>query len=216
MVYTFLSALKVNNNREWFEANKTQYEQAKEGAELVFNEIFKELDKIDEFGKFKMYRIYRDVRFSKDKTPYKNHFGAIFMRKQPHNRGSFYVHLEPGNTFVGGGFWRPEKDDLARIREEIALDDELTMILNEPRLKKEFGTFKGEALKTAPKGFDKEHPRIELLRMKQFLLTKSLSDELVFTPSFVERVVESYTVLQPFFMYMTDVLTTNSDGESIL
>lgn len=215
-VFDFLSALQNNNNREWFAENKELYEDAKNQAYKFYESLANELAKIDEFGKFKMYRIYRDVRFSTDKSPYKNHFGAIFMRLQPHNRGSFYVHLEPENSFIGGGFWSPNKEDLQRIRQGIEIEDDFQLILDEPKLKKEFGGLFGEAVKTAPKGFDKEHPRIDLIRYKQFLLKKDFSDKSVFSPDFKNQVVDGYKTMQPFFMYLTDVLTTDANGESIL
>lgn len=215
-VFDFLSALQNNNNREWFAENKEVYEDAKNQAYSFFESLANELSKIDEFSKFKMYRIYRDVRFSTDKSPYKNHFGGIFMRLQPHNRGSFYVHLEPGNSFIGGGFWSPNKDDLQRIRKGIEVESNFQDLLDETKLKKEFGGLFGEALKTAPKGFDKEHPRIDLIRYKQFLLKKDFSDKSVFSPNFIDEVVNGYKTMQPFYMYLTDVLTTDANGESIL
>lgn len=215
-VFEFLSALQQNNNREWFAENKEVYESAKEAAYAFFESISNELSKIDEFSKFKMYRIYRDVRFSADKSPYKNHFGAIYSRRQPHNRGSFYVHLEPNNTFIGGGFWNPDKEDLLRIRKGIETEDDLEIILNEPKLKKDFGGLFGEALKTAPKGFDKDHPRIDLIRYKQFLLKRDFSNKFVFEADLKDQVINGYQTMRPFFMYMTDVLTTNENGESIL
>lgn len=216
MIFQFLLDLKQNNSRDWFEENKATYEKAKEEAATIFDAIYNELIKMDEFGKFRMYRIYRDVRFSKDKTPYKNHFSAIYMRNQPHNRGSFYVHLEPGNSFVGGGFFSPEKEDLLRIRQAIELEDDLEQILKDKQLKKELSGLIGEAVKTAPKGFDKEHPRIELLRHKQFILRKPFNDDEVFSEDFTQKVCKAYKVMQPFFFYMTDVLTTNANGESII
>lgn len=215
-LFEFLSALQQNNNREWFAENKEAYEHAKDQAYAFYETVANELAKIDDFSKFKMYRIYRDVRFSTDKSPYKNHFGAIFSRLQPHNRGSFYVHLEPGHTFIGGGFWDPNKDDLQRIRQGIEIEDDLEMILNGPKLKKEFGGLFGESLKTAPKGFDKEHPRIGMIRYKQFLLKKDFNDKAVFQPDFKDQVVDGYKTMQPFFRYMTDVLTTDANGESII
>lgn len=215
-VFEFLSALQQNNNREWFNENKEAYESVKDQAYSFFDSVANELSKIDEFSKFKMYRIYRDVRFSADKSPYKNHFGAIFPRLQPYNRGSFYVHLEPDNTFIGGGFWNPNKEDLLRIRKGIEIEDDLEIILNEPKLKKDFGGLFGESVKTAPKGFDKEHPRIDLIRCKQFLLKRDFSSELVFQPEFKDQVIDGYQTMRPFFLYMTDVLTTDANGESIV
>lgn len=216
IIFEFLAALEQNNNREWFTENKAVYEKVKDEVYAFFESVANELAQIDEFSKFKMYRIYRDVRFSADKSPYKNHFGAIFMRLQPHNRGSFYVHLEPNKTFVGGGFWNPNKEDLQRIRQGIAIEDDLEIILNEPKLKKEFGGLFGETVKTAPKGFDKEHPRIDLIRYKQFLLKKDFDTKAVFSATFKQQVVDSYKTMQPFFQYMTDVLTTDENGELIV
>lgn len=214
--FNFLKELQENNNREWFHANKEVYDRAKDNAQAFFDALNVELSKLDDFGKHKMYRIYRDTRFSQDKTPYKNHFGGIFPRRQPYNRGSFYVHLEPGNTFIGGGFWSPEKDDLLRIRQGIEMEDELENILNDPNLIREFGGLKGEQVKTTPKGFDKAHPRIDLLRYKQFLLTKKYTDDEVFAADFIDKICSDYKIMQPFFLYMTDVLTTDANGESIL
>ncbi len=215
-VFKFLNELKENNDREWFAENKAQFEAAKKDAEQLFKAIQTELMRIDEFSPVKMYRIYRDVRFSSDKSPYKTNFGAVFMRKQPHNRGSFYVQIEPGASFVGGGFWGPNKDDLLRIRKAIEMEDDLANVLENPVLKKNFGGLFGEALKTAPKGFDKEHPRVDLLRYKQFLLKQDFPDSDVLSTDFVQQVVQSYQTMQPFFHYMTDVLTTDENGESIL
>ncbi|MCO5259389.1 MAG: DUF2461 domain-containing protein [Crocinitomicaceae bacterium] len=214
-LFNYLNTLKQNNNREWFDANKRDYEKAKNEATSIFDAINLELSKIDDFGKYRIYRIYRDVRFSLDKTPYKNHFGAIYMRKQPNNRGSFYVHLEPDNSFVGGGFWSPEKDDLLKIRQAIAIEDDLEIILNDKILKKELGGLLGEAVKTAPKGFDKNHSRIALIRQKQFLLKKSFTDKEVMADDFTKKVIETYKTMHPFFLYMTDVLTTDANGEPL-
>ncbi len=215
-VFEFLSALQQNNNREWFAGNKETYENAKNQAYAFFESVANELSNIDEFSKFKMYRIYRDVRFSADKSPYKNHFGAIFSRLQPYNRGSFYVHLEPDNTFIGGGFWNPNKEDLERIRKRIEIEDDLEVILNDFKLKADFGGLFGESVKTAPKGFAKEHPRIDLIRYKQFLLKKDFNNEAVFYQEFKNEVIDGYKTMQPFFLYMTDVLTTDANGESIV
>src|SRR5690554_4665964 len=112
----FLDDLRKNNNRDWFNENKERFLQEKDKSLLFFSQVARLLDKEDEFNSLKMYRIYRDIRISKDKTPYKNHFSAVYLRKQPFNRGSFYIHIEPNNSFVGGGFWNPSKEDLLRIR----------------------------------------------------------------------------------------------------
>lgn len=214
-VFDFLTQLAKNNNREWFADNKVTYENCKTIANENFNEIYKELQTTDALEPLKAFRIYRDIRFSKDKTPFKTHFSMYVGRLQPFNRGGYYLHIEPGHSFIGGGFWGPNAEDLFRIRTEIALDDELLQIISDKKFKQYFKELKGESLKTAPKGFDKNHERIELLRKKQFLLTRSLTDEEVLSADFNKKVIETFLVARPFFEYMTDVLTTNINGEKV-
>jgi uncharacterized protein (TIGR02453 family) len=212
-VLVFLGELAINNNRPWFQENKEAFDLAKSEAEMLFESLDKGLKSIDEFQDYKFYRIYRDIRFSKDKTPYKDHFGAIFKRKQPQNRGSFYIHIQPGNSFIGGGFWGPERDDLVRIRKAIELEDDLEKILQNKDFKKNFGEMKGEKLKNVPKEFEKNHPRGELLKFKQYLIMKNYSDKEVLSDDFVDKVLADYQIMQPFFQYMSEVLTTNENGE---
>lgn len=215
-IFQFLEGLIKNNNREWFADHKPEFTKAKEDAYQFFDEMFVLLSEIDEFHEPKTFRIYRDVRFSKDKTPYKPHFSAVFSRKQPKNRGSFYIHLKPGNTFVASGFWEPNKEDLLLIRKAIERDDEFSNILKDEKLIENFGELKGDKLKLISKGFDKEHPRADLLKHKQFLFTKNYKDHEVFEDDFKAKIIEDYKTLQAFFHYMTEVLTTNENGESIL
>lgn len=215
-IYNFLNDLKRNNNREWFNENKDRYELAREEANAIFSSISEELKRIDDFSPYKLYRIYRDVRFSKDKTPYKGHFAALFSRRQPNNRGSFYLQLKPGGSMIGGGFWNPNKEDLLSIRKAIVVEDELEVILGDKALQTLLGSMEGEQLKTVPQGFDINHPRIELLRYKQFLFRRPLTDEVVFSTEFKDIVIETYQAMQPFFQYMTEVLTTDENGESLI
>lgn len=214
-VMEFLKDLGNNNNRPWFQENKDRFEAAKAEAHSLFREIELGLKELDEFHDPKFYRIYRDVRFSKDKTPYSGHFSVLFKRKQPENRGSFYVQIKPGQSMVGGGFWGPDKEDLLRIRKAIDMEDDLEEILADPILKKSFRKLKGDKLKRVPKDFDKEHPRGNLLKYKQFLLTKRYSDKDVVRKGFVQKVLQDYQTLQPFFNYMTEVLTTDENGVSL-
>lgn len=212
-VFSFLNEIKSNNNRDWFAEHKTEYEQALKEAKELFEKIYSNIKNEDAIEDLKIYRIYRDVRFSKDKLPYKTHLAASVQRKRPDNRGGFYIHLEPGNSFVGGGFWGPEPQDLLRIRQEISWDDEIVNILEEPKLQDYFGSLEGEELKTAPKGFDKNHERIHLIRKKQFLFSKKFTDEEVKSPHFEKEVLKAYQLLIPFYQFMTSVLTTNGNGE---
>ena len=214
-VLNFLEKLSKNNNREWFKEHKTEFEKAKNTADQMFKEIYESLSKTDFLEPLKIYRIYRDVRFSTDKTPYKNHFSMYAGRQKPDYRGGYYLHIEPGKSFIGIGFFDPNKEDLLRIRKEIELDNELEEILNTEAIKNTFGNLTGDELKTAPKGFDKTHERIHLLRKKQFLLIHKLTDAEVLSTNFPEKVLDVFAKSKPFQDYMTDVLLTNLNGERI-
>jgi len=212
----FLIQLKENNNREWFSEHKKAFETEQKIAKTFFTSVGEQLEKIDSIERIQIFRIYRDVRFSKDKLLYKNHFSVGFTRTKPLLRGGYYLHIEPGGSFVGGGFWEPNPVDLYRIRKEFEMDDEeIRTIIADPNFKKFFGELKGEELKTAPKGFDKTHPAIDLIRKKQYLLTRSFSDKEVFAPNFKEDVLATFQAMQPFFNYMSEVLFTDLNGESI-
>lgn len=218
----FISDLKKNNDRDWFAENKKRYELERthfaEFAEDLLN-LMRQHDNIETVsGKKSLFRIYRDVRFSKDKSPYKTHFSGSFKRATKLLRGGYYFHIEPnGKSFVGGGFWGPNKEDLARIREEIALDDsELRTIISDKNFIEYFGELKGEQLKTAPKGYPKDHEAVDLLRYKQFLVMKPFSDKEVLSKNFCNRLDESFQTMRPFFDYMSEVLTTDSNGELIV
>src|SRR5690606_4555604 len=143
-VLDFIKKLEKNNNREWFVENKKSFEEAKEIAAGLFNAVYNELKPADHLEPLKIYRIYRDVRFSADKTPYKTHFSMYMGRLQPDYRGGYYLHIEPGKSFLGVGFFDPNKEDLLRIRKEIELDDELETILNSKDIKDTFGNLEGD------------------------------------------------------------------------
>ncbi len=214
----YLKKLQENNNRDWFSKHKPDFIEAQNNVKDLYNTIRENLDKHDEIEKFKLFRIYRDVRFSKDKTPYKAHFSGSFSRLGKHLRGGYYLRIRPRESFLAGGFWEPNKEDLYRIRKEIEVDaTEMRDILNAKEFVKHFGgTLQGAELKTAPRGFDKEHPDIDLLRKKGYVAIREFSDKEVTSNNFIEEVNNSYKALRPFFDYMSDVLTTNLNGESIL
>jgi uncharacterized protein (TIGR02453 family) len=218
--FDFLVDLKNNNNREWFNEHKALFE--KEQAQLIAfaDEILKNLNKHDVIetpsGKKSLYRIYRDIRFSKDKTPYQIYWGGGFRRASKFRRGGYYFHLEKGNSLLAGGFWGPNAADLKRIREDIALDDTfLRKIISSETFIENFGKLEGSKLKIAPNGIDPNHPAIDLLRYKQFLLIKRFKDEEVMRPDFVKKVDETFKAMRPFFDYMSDVLTTDLNGEEV-
>lgn len=214
--FSFLKDLTKNNNREWFTENKERFEQQQNETKTFFNEVGEALSKVDSIEKTKIFRIYRDVRFSKDKTPYKTNFGASYARTKPMFRGGYYLHIEDNNSFIGGGFWNPNKEDLLRIRKEIELDaEELREIINTTEFKKFFGKLVGEEVKTAPKGFDKNHPDIDLIKKKQFLVMRKFTNKDVLSDNFKDEVIATFQAMRPYFDYMSSVLTTNLNGESL-
>lgn len=212
----FLNTLKENNNRNWFTENKKAFETEQKRIKSFFTSVGEQLGKADSIERIQIFRIYRDVRFSKDKAPYKNHFSVGFTRTKPLLRGGYYLHIEPGGSFVGGGFWEPNASDLLRIRKEFEMDDtEIRTIIANETFKNYFGELKGEELKTAPKGFDKTHQAIDLIRKKQYLLTRSFSDKEVLAVNFEAEVLTTFQSMLPFFNYMSEVLSTDLNGESI-
>ena len=171
-VFTFFKKLEKNNNRDWFNENKPEFKAIEKDVKAVYNTIFENLNMHDEIDKLKVFRIYRDVRFSKNKLPYKTHFGGSFHRLKPRLRGGYYLHLQPNNeSFIATGFWEPAKEDLLRIRKEFEMDDsEIRDILADKKFNTVWGnSFVGDEVKTAPRGFDKEHKAIDLIKKKQYI-----------------------------------------------
>ena len=213
----FLHTLKKNNNREWFNKHKATYERELAVIESFANALLKELNRHDVIettsGKQSLHRIYRDIRFSNDKTPYKTNWSGNFKRATKYRRGGYYYHIEPGNSFIAGGFWGPNAQDLKRIRDEIAFDAApLRKIITSRSFVATFGELKGEQLKTAPKGFDAHHEAIDLLRYKQFLLIRKFTDSEVMSERFLKEASQTYKNMRPFFDYMSEVLTTDVNG----
>lgn len=217
-VFQFLNKLAKNNNRDWFTEHKKEFTKEQTITKSFFAAIQNNLEAHDEIEKHKFFRVYRDVRFSKDKTPYKTHFAGSFSRMGAHLRGGYYLHLKPGESFLAGGFWEPNKEDLLRIRKELEIDaSELRDIINAPDFKKFFGgKLEGAELKTAPKGFDKTHPDIDLIRKKGYIAVRNFTDEEVLGPNFLTEVDNTFKALRPFFDLMSSILTTNLNGESLL
>ncbi len=213
----FLKDIAANNHKEWFEANKEVYLKSQENIKQFMLDVEKRLNQTDVIEGSKLYRIYRDVRFSKDKTPYKNYFSGYFKRKGAARRGSYYLSIEPGNTLIGGGFYGPNKEDLFRIRKEFEADGtHIENIVNHPSFIKHFGSLQGDGVATAPKGFEKAHPHIKWIRKKQFFAFEKFTDKEVLSDDFEEKVLGAFLAIRPFFDYMSDVLTTNLNGESVL
>lgn len=213
---TFLKNLEKNNNRPWFQENKPKYVVAHENAKAFMQTVVDELNKTDKIEKQKMFRIYRDVRFSKDKTPYNPAFRMSFGREKPYLRGGYYLSVGPKEGYVAGGFFNPNPHDLKLIRDNIALDAKpFRKLFKAKKFVATFGGVYGESVKTAPKGFDKEHPDIDLLKHKQFLVHKRYPLKDVTTGSFAKQVVKDYKVMRPWFDFMSEVLGHNLNGEPL-
>ncbi|MFN3841006.1 MAG: DUF2461 domain-containing protein [Cyclobacteriaceae bacterium] len=211
-ILKFLKDIARNNNRDWFEKNKPRYVEAKnlfdDFLEALHNELLKFDGSLAGLNPRKQaFRIYRDVRFSKDKRPYKINMGAGFsahgkMEQEP----GYYFHIEPGNCFVAGGLYMPNAENLAKVRQEIDYNAEVLLkILNAKSFRKYFsGLDDFDRLKTAPKGYPKDHPQIELLRNKSFVASHPFTDRQVNDTKFVKRVAEVCRAVKP----MNDFLKT--------
>jgi uncharacterized protein (TIGR02453 family) len=203
----FLKELKQNNNKEWFTVNKSRYEVAKAEFEAFITSLFAEIAVFDpSIGHLKakecIFRIYRDVRFSKDKSPYKSHFGAHISiapkKSEIHTRSGYYIHIEPGDSMLAGGAYLPQGDWLKGIRQEIDYSGaDLMKILENPEFKKTFGEIEGEKLARMPKGYPENHQFIELLKMKSFLATHKVSDAELTKINFVETAAQVFKTLKP-------------------
>ncbi|WP_397362767.1 DUF2461 domain-containing protein [Olleya sp. R77988] len=216
--FTFLKDLEKNNNRDWFNDNKGFFKEIEKEVKQVYNQLFEMINTHDEVDKVKLFRIYRDVRFSKNKLPYKTHFGGSFHRTKPRLRGGYYLHIQPNNeSFIATGFWEPNKEDLMRIRKEFEQDDdEIREIINNKQFKSVWGELIGDEVKTAPRGFDKTHKAIDLIKKKQFIFTKKFTDKEVLLPNFLNDVDKAFKSIKPYFNYMSDVLTTDLNGVSLI
>lgn len=206
----FLRTLKENNNRDWMHANKPQYLEAKgEFAEFI-SALLPELVSFDEALsgldiKKSIFRINRDIRFSHDKSPYKKNFGAFMVEggKKSGNAG-YYLHIEPGNnSFIAGGVYTVDSDRLSKIRQEIDYNPEqLKKVVEAPSFVKSFGALKGETLKRAPKGYTEDHPNIQLLKMKSFLVTHPVNDKTVLGDSFLKYAAKIFKDMSPMNEYL--------------
>lgn len=216
----FLEKLKAHNYREWFNEHKEEYLKELKSVEVFADVLLAKMNEHDLIetptGKSSLHRIYRDTRFSKDKTPYRTEFSGGFKRATKLRRGGYYFRIEPGNSFIGGGFWGPNAADLKRIRDDINYDvASLRKILKSKQFVSNFGTLQGEQLKTAPKGYDPASEAVDLLRYKQYLLIRPFTNEEVLSGSFVDVVNDTFKAMRPFFDYMSEVLTSDVNGESL-
>ncbi len=210
----FLTQLKENNNRDWFIANKKVYEQAKTDFVVFVEKLIAEMEKfdpslIDLEAKKCLFRINRDVRFSKDKSPYKINFSAVMSAKGKNIQGScYYLHLQPGASFVAGGYWMPEPEHLKAIRQEIDYRSaDFKKIITDKEFVSVYGTLsEEEKLKNAPKEYTKDHPEIELLKLKSFTASSKLNDSLFFSTDPAIKLAQAFKVLQPFNQFLDQAI----------
>lgn len=212
-LFDFLSDLKQNNNRDWFQVNKVRYENDVKEPLLTFIAAFAErapeistsIMALPRVSGGSLFRIYRDVRFSKDKTPYKTGAGIHFRHKRGkdvHAPG-YYLHLEPGDVFAGSGIWKPNTETVTKIRSKIAEHpDQWLAIIADKKFQKTF-TLGGDSLKRPPKGFDPEHPLIEDLMRKDYLASIILSEKIVCEPNFLDYYVDLCKIAAPFMEFLT-------------
>ena len=203
---SFLTVLKDNNYKEWFHENKPLYDEAKKEFEAFVAILIKEVKLIDnEVGypepKDCVFRIFRDIRFSKDKTPYKTNFGAYIAKggSRKSEFGGYYFHLEPGNVLLAGGIWLPQPDILKAVREEIYHNsDEFLAILSDKEFKKHFGSLDQEyMLKTSPKDYPKDWPHMELLKHKSYTVSKALPQNLILSEKLMDEVRAVFKAMMP-------------------
>jgi uncharacterized protein (TIGR02453 family) len=201
----FLKDLQKNNTRPWFEAHRKQYELAKEDFLLLTEKLIAGIAAFDKpiallKAKECTFRINRDVRFSKDKSPYKNNIAGYFNRNGKKGIGAgYYLHIEPGKSFAAGGIWMPEPKDLIKIRQEIDYSfDDWKKIISNPSFKKTFTEgIKGEALVRPPKGYDDNNPAIQYLKQKSFIVSKPFTDAEVQSKTFVKDVASTFKAMKP-------------------
>ena len=212
----FIADLKANNATEWMHANKKRYENYKKDYHSFIASLLSELKPVDKSlepleVKNCTFRINRDIRFSKDKTPYKTHISAWFStNKNSKNSPGYYIHTEDGSGFLAGGLYNPEPLELKKIRKEIEFfHEELVAILNDKNFKKEFGSLSREnELKNAPKDIDPNHPAIELLKLKSFTASKIIDISDITHADFSKKTVQKLAILKPLNDFLSRALNT--------
>jgi uncharacterized protein (TIGR02453 family) len=204
--FHFLQQIAQNNNKPWFEKNRPRYEKARAEWVATVGKVVDGILKIESIPEKEpekyVQRIYRDIRFSKDKTPYKKFFSAIIERGPEHRKCPIYLHFQPGRSMMGGGIWDPPAEVLKKIRQEIDYNSiGLKKIIHSSAFLKHFGKISGDKLARPPKGYEADNPNIELLKFKQFFVQRIFDDELVLSAELVPEILKSYKAALPFFEF---------------
>lgn len=205
----FLAELSENNNKEWFETNRNHYQDLRNSFTATMENLYPLLMKFDKDletvnPKGTMFRINRDIRFSKDKSPYKNNFGSYFaLGGSQSELAGYYIHIQPQNCFVGGGIYMPQPNVLKKIRQEIDYNsEEFLEIINETNFQKYFGTIQGEKLKNTPKDYEKTHPMSEYLKLKGFFVVANFTNEQICNNDFVEQMAVRFETMYPLNVFL--------------
>jgi len=213
--FDFLKNLVKNNNREWFQDNKPRFEDAKENVTAFAAQLIKELKGIDPSvnadidAKKCVMRIYRDIRFSLDKTPYKNNFGLTKLTQGfKTDEIGYYVQIQPGNCFAGGGYWMPQGEQLKAIRQEIDYNaDDLKKIVDAPEFKLLFGEFRSqEQLKSMPRGYDAEGENISLIKLKSFAAMHHFTDAQMMSTESAKLVAQVLSNIYPLNVFLNNAI----------
>lgn len=215
----FLKLLRKNNDRRWFAANRSLYDDAwrnvSDMAAFLIAGIRSFDDTIGPLGPNDcIFRLNRDTRFTPDKTPYKTNFGITIKRDGRRTPGAgYYLHIEPGSCMMSGGIYMPTAKELSAIRDAVAKDPKtMRGFLAEPKLAEEFGHLWGDAVKTAPRGYPKDHPAIDLIRHKHYIVSREISDEEMTDPTFPDSCLESFRLVRDFNRYLNAVMDQHPAG----
>ena len=214
IILPFLEKLQENNDREWFHANKAKYDEAKSEFESFINSLIPAIAKFDDSVKLMtakdcIFRIFRDVRFAKDKSPYKTNFGAFIAKGGRKNHGpGYYLHLQPGESFLAGGVWMPSPDVMKRIRQEIYYNvEEFKGILNDKNFKKYFtGIDDWDKQKLAPREYPKDFPDIELLKNRSFTVSHKLNENIINSEKLFDYAIGVYKVMKPYNAFLAKAI----------
>ena len=209
--FNFFKQIEENNNKVWFENNRPIYETAKVNYLEFMGELIPKIKQIDQIVEkdLKKYasRIHRDVRFSKNKSPYKNNISSLIERALDFKKCPFYIHIQPNGSFMGAGVYQPDTALLKRVRQEIDYNSsELHRIIGKTSFKETFGKITGDSLVRPPKGYEEDNPNIELLKLKFYIVRKDFSDEEVMSPDFVDRIAEMYREALPFLEFLDNTI----------
>lgn len=212
--FKFLAQLKTHNNKIWFDKHRDEYEEIRAGLISFVDELIKEISKFDKnlstlAPKSCIFRINRDVRFSKDKSPYKSNLAASFTdggKKSP--KAGYYFHIMPGDCFLGGGIWHPEPDALKKVRQEIDYNaKDFIKIINKPSFKKIFGKLdEGDKMVNAPKEYSKDNPNLDLLKFKSYVFSASLTEADFLSMNGPKKVAAIFKELSPFINFLNQAI----------